>query len=202
MTSKRWTHLVLTLSLVSATTIALERDWLVQAGAAPGNGLERNASLKVKVEDMSASRSIRSVIALTFFQGKLNLTMDKLTVPEPINDGIGIFVDFFCAGLPPSFDLGGFSCQQAGGFPRQAQLGNMQIQMIFNGADNNASNNIVYVLGPGATIWGLAFENLEKQCPGQDDVQEFDQYESGRRNSWLSSAVNTGSKDHRSVNWC
>ena len=228
-----------------------------------------NATLKVKVDDMTSSRSNRGVMALTFYQGKLDLKMDKLTVREPINDGIGIFVEFFCAGLPPTFNLVGPTCQQIGGFPiphsrseavvsldgymftglerpitrndsnamgvelgqqggtgasriefhmensvitkaplagmdleqvlgrlspdsiidlgcvsndckrrgftskgnnriydngingmasiyggiaaRQAQLGNMQIQMIFNGSDNNANNNIVYAQN---NYWG------------------------------------------------
>lgn len=76
-----------------------------------------NATLKVKVNEMTSSRSIRGVMALTFYQGKLDLKLDKLTVLEPINDGIGIFVEFFCAGLPPTFSLVGPTCQQIGGYP-------------------------------------------------------------------------------------
>ena len=41
MKSNRWTCAVLTLTLASASTIAFGRDWYVQAGAVPGNGLER-----------------------------------------------------------------------------------------------------------------------------------------------------------------
>ena len=43
--------------------------------------------------------------------------MDTLTVLAPINDGIGTFEASFCAGLPSTFDLGGFGYQQASGAP-------------------------------------------------------------------------------------
>lgn len=73
--------------------------------------------LKVNVDDMTSSRSLRGVMAESFYEGHLELVMEHISVQSPINDGIGVFVEFFCAGLPPSFDLGGFTCQQSNGFP-------------------------------------------------------------------------------------
>lgn len=109
-----------------------------------------NATLKVKVDDMTSSRSNRGVMALTFYHGKLDLKMDRLTVLEPINDGIGIFVEFFCAGLPPTFNLVGPTCQQIAGFPIPQSRSEAVVSLdsyVFTGLERPITGNNSNALG-------------------------------------------------------
>lgn len=73
--------------------------------------------LKADVKDLRSSRSLRGVMARAYYQGKIDLKMKDITVQDTLNDGMGVFVGFSCDGLSPSFDLGGYTCEQAYGSP-------------------------------------------------------------------------------------
>ena len=75
------------------------------------------AELKAVVNGLSSNRSLRGIMVRAYYQGKVELKMKDVSVQDTLNDGLGVFVGFMCDGLPPTFDLGGFTCQQAFGAP-------------------------------------------------------------------------------------
>ncbi len=73
--------------------------------------------LKADVDDFTSNRSLRGVMVRACYQGKIDLKMKDITVQDTLNDGMGVFVGFACDGLPPTFDLGGYTCSDQYGSP-------------------------------------------------------------------------------------